>query len=103
MGVEMLFLVFQTMYIPTVVTGGDKTRRWYYLTLWGARTLFILDPSSSIKDWKSSWCWASGRWDRMDGDPWHPFTVPTKYSTLNEYWNFGCACIFIYFSSDSIP
>ncbi|CAA3010590.1 Hypothetical predicted protein [Olea europaea subsp. europaea] len=83
LGVEMPFSVFQTLYIPKVIAGRDKTRGWYYLTSWGSLTPFVLDLSSSIKEWKSSWCWAVGRWDMMEGDPLAPLTVPTKYSSLS--------------------
>ncbi|XP_022853220.1 uncharacterized protein LOC111374722 [Olea europaea var. sylvestris] len=84
LGVEMPLSVFQTLYIPKVTAGGDKTRGWYYLTSWGSHTPFVIDLPSSIKEWKSSWCWAAGRWDTMEGDLLAPLTVPAKFSTLSS-------------------
>ncbi|XP_022874088.1 uncharacterized abhydrolase domain-containing protein DDB_G0269086-like [Olea europaea var. sylvestris] len=44
-----------------------------------------LNPNSwSQMEWKSSWCWAAGRWDTMEGDPLAPLTVPAKFSTLSS-------------------
>lgn len=48
-GVEMHFSVFQTLYIPKVTAGDDKTKGWYYLISWGFHIPFVLDLSSSIK------------------------------------------------------
>lgn len=46
---------------------------------------FGLDLPSLIKYWKSSWSWASGRWDIMEDDPLVPLIVSTKFSTFSEY------------------
>lgn len=54
-GEEMSFSVFQTLFIPKIAAGGDKTNGWYYLTSLGSHTPFVLDLSSSLKEWKSSW------------------------------------------------
>lgn len=83
--VEIPFYVFQIVYISKATVAGMYIRRWYYLTSWGARAPFVVDLSTFIKERKSSWCWASRKWDTMDGDSIACLTIPTKFSTFNEY------------------
>lgn len=75
-GSDMPFSVFHSLFFPKNVAGGEESRGWYYLSPWGSHSPFLHGVPTSIKGWKSSWFWVSGRWDTIENDPMAPRQSP---------------------------
>ncbi|KAL2540564.1 Uncharacterized protein Adt_01542 [Abeliophyllum distichum] len=71
-GSEMPLHVFQTIYQPRKLPrkkGGTEEVGWYYFCPWGSHKPLVTGCPSSIKQWKESWFWVSGNWQRVYDDP----------------------------------
>ncbi|KAL2524441.1 Plus3 domain-containing protein [Abeliophyllum distichum] len=66
-GMEMPLHVFQTVYQPRKLPkkkGKEEEVGWYYFCPWGSHKPLVTGCPSSIKQWKESWFWVSGNWQR---------------------------------------
>ncbi|KAL2512611.1 Uncharacterized protein Adt_18211 [Abeliophyllum distichum] len=71
-GMEMPLHVFQTVYQPRKLPrkkGKEEEAGWYYFCPWGSHKPLVTGCPSSIKQWKESWFWVSGNWQRVVDDP----------------------------------
>ncbi|KAL2540183.1 Uncharacterized protein Adt_01161 [Abeliophyllum distichum] len=71
-GMEMPLHVFQTVYQPRKLPkkkGKEEEVGWYYFCPWGSHKPLVTGCPSSIKQWKESWFWVSGNWQRVVDDP----------------------------------
>ncbi|KAL2542802.1 Plus3 domain-containing protein [Abeliophyllum distichum] len=83
---EMPLYVFQTIYQPRKLLkkkGRDEEAGWYYFCSWGSYRPLVTGCSSSIKQWKESWFWVSGNWQRVVDDPEPDLDVPSIYGIAN--------------------
>ncbi|KAL2497824.1 Plus3 domain-containing protein [Abeliophyllum distichum] len=81
-GMEMPLHVFQTIYQPRKLPrkkGGEEEVGWYYFSPWGSHKPLVTGCPSSIKQWKESWFWVSGNWQRVFDDPEPDLDVPSVY------------------------
>ncbi|KAL2519679.1 Plus3 domain-containing protein [Abeliophyllum distichum] len=81
-GMEMPLHVFQTIYQPRKLPrkkGGEEEVGWYYFSPWGSHKPLVTGCPSSIKQWKESWFWVSGNWQRVFEDPEPDLDVPSVY------------------------
>ncbi|KAL2490756.1 Plus3 domain-containing protein [Abeliophyllum distichum] len=79
-GMEMPLHVFQTIYQPRKLPrkkGGEEEVGWYYFSPWGSHKPLVTGCPSSIKQWKESWFWVSGNWQRVFDDPEPDLDVPS--------------------------
>lgn len=97
LGEDIPLHVFESLFHARVV-GKDDSKGWYYITPWGSHAPFVVGLPSSIKGWKESWFWVTGRWQMVEGDAVPAVTVPTQYYE-------ACECLkflqFHYFRSDA--
>ncbi|KAL2492648.1 Uncharacterized protein Adt_28276 [Abeliophyllum distichum] len=49
--------------------GKEEEAGWYYFCPWGSHKPLVTSCPSSIKQWKESWFWVSGNWQRVIDDP----------------------------------
>ncbi|KAL2497508.1 Plus3 domain-containing protein [Abeliophyllum distichum] len=71
-GMEMPLHVFQTIYQPSKLPknkGREEEVGWYYFCPWESHKPLVTGCSFSIKQWKESWFWVSGNWQRVFDDP----------------------------------
>ncbi|KAL2466612.1 Plus3 domain-containing protein [Abeliophyllum distichum] len=81
-GMEMPLHVFQTVYQPRKLPrkkGREEEVGWYYFYPWGSHKPLVTGCPSSMKQWKESWCWVSGNWQRVFDDPEPDLDVPSVY------------------------
>ncbi|KAL2527269.1 Plus3 domain-containing protein [Abeliophyllum distichum] len=81
-GMEMSLHVFQTVYQPRKLPrkkGREEEVGWYYFCPWGSHKPLVTGCPSSIKQWKESWFWVSGNWQRVFDDPEPDLNVPSVY------------------------
>ncbi|KAL2527197.1 Plus3 domain-containing protein [Abeliophyllum distichum] len=81
-GMEMPFHVFQTVYQPRKLSrkkGREEEVGWYYFCPWGSHKPLVTSWPSSIKQWKESWFWVKGNWQRVYDDPEPDLNVPSVY------------------------
>ncbi|KAL2476718.1 Uncharacterized protein Adt_37454 [Abeliophyllum distichum] len=81
-GSEMPLHVFQTIYQPRKLPrkkGGTEEVGWYYFCPWGSHKPLVTGCPSSIKQWKESWFWVSGNWQRVYDDPEPDLDAPSVY------------------------
>ncbi|KAL2497081.1 putative abhydrolase domain-containing protein [Abeliophyllum distichum] len=81
-GMEMPLHVFQTIYQPRKLSrkkGGEEEVGWYYFSPWGSHKPLVTGCPSSIKQWKESWFWVSGNWQRVFDYPEPDLDVPSVY------------------------
>ncbi|KAL2464836.1 Plus3 domain-containing protein [Abeliophyllum distichum] len=81
-GMEMPLHVFQTIYQPRKLPwkkGREEEVGWYYFCPWGSHKPLVTCCPSSIKQWKESWFWVSGNWQRVFDDPEPDLDVPSVY------------------------
>ncbi|KAL2534034.1 Uncharacterized protein Adt_07385 [Abeliophyllum distichum] len=74
--------VFQTIYQPRKLPrkkGGTEEVGWYYFCPWGSHKPLVTGCPSSIKQWKESWFWVSGNWQRVYDDPEPDLDAPSVY------------------------
>ncbi|KAL2497144.1 Uncharacterized protein Adt_22694 [Abeliophyllum distichum] len=82
LGMEMPLHVFQTIYQPRKLPrkkDGEEEVGWYYFSPWGSHKPLVTGCPSSIKQWKESWFWVSGNWQRVFDDPEPDLDVPSVY------------------------
>ncbi|KAL2471726.1 Plus3 domain-containing protein [Abeliophyllum distichum] len=80
-GMEMPLHVFQTVYQPRKLSskkGKEEEASWYYFCPWGSHKPLVTGCPSSIKQWKESWFWVSGNWQRVIDDPEQDLDVPSS-------------------------
>ncbi|KAL2499538.1 Uncharacterized protein Adt_25088 [Abeliophyllum distichum] len=82
-GMEMPLHVFQTIYQPRK-KGREEEVGWCYFCPWGPHKPLVTGCPSSIKQWKESWFWVSGNWQRVFGDPEPDLDVPSVYGIANS-------------------
>ncbi|KAL2540644.1 Uncharacterized protein Adt_01622 [Abeliophyllum distichum] len=78
-GAEIPLHVFQTIYQPRKLPrkkDGVEEVGWYYFCPWGSHKTLVTGCPSSIKQWKESWFWVSGNWQRVFDDPEPELDVP---------------------------
>ncbi|KAL2511407.1 putative abhydrolase domain-containing protein [Abeliophyllum distichum] len=65
---------------------GQRGRRagWYYFCPWGSHKPLVTGCPSSIKQWKESWFWVSGNWQRVVDDPKPDLDVPSVYGIASS-------------------
>ncbi|KAL2471585.1 hypothetical protein Adt_39721 [Abeliophyllum distichum] len=81
-GMEMPLHVFQTIYQSRKLPrkkGREEEVGWYYFCPWGSHKPLVTGCPSSIKQWKESWFWVSGKWQRVFDDPEPDLEVPSVY------------------------
>ncbi|KAL2485105.1 Plus3 domain-containing protein [Abeliophyllum distichum] len=79
---QMPLEVFQTVYQPRKLPrkkGKEEEAGWYYFCPWGSHKPLVTGCPSSIKQWKESWFWVSGNWQRVVDDPEPDLDVPSVY------------------------
>ncbi|KAL2542180.1 Plus3 domain-containing protein [Abeliophyllum distichum] len=79
-GMEMPLHVFQTIYQPRKLPrkkGRKEEVGWYYFCPWGSHKPLVTSCPSFIKQWKKSWFWVSGNWQRVFDDPEPDLDVPS--------------------------
>ncbi|KAL2533491.1 Uncharacterized protein Adt_06842 [Abeliophyllum distichum] len=85
-GMEMPLHMFQTIYQRgSCLKKKDKDEEpgWYYFCPWGSHKPLVTKSPSSIKQWKESWFWMTGNWQRVDDDPESDLDVPSVYGIAN--------------------
>ncbi|KAL2490596.1 Uncharacterized protein Adt_26224 [Abeliophyllum distichum] len=82
-GMEMPLHVFQTVYQPRK-KGKEEEAGWYYFCPWGSHKPLVTGCPSSIKQWKESWFWVSGNWQRVVDDPEPDLDVPSVYGIASS-------------------
>ncbi|KAL2481580.1 putative abhydrolase domain-containing protein [Abeliophyllum distichum] len=83
---EMPLHVFQTMYQSRKLSkkkGKDEELGWYYFCPWGSHKPLMTESPSSVKQWKESWFWVTGNWQRVEDDLKPDLDVPSVYSIAN--------------------
>ncbi|KAL2492156.1 Uncharacterized protein Adt_27784 [Abeliophyllum distichum] len=86
-GIEMPLHVFQTVYQPRKLPkkkGKEEEAGWYYFCPWGSHKPLVTGCPSSIKQWKESWFWVSGNWQRVVNDPEPDLDVPSVYGIASS-------------------
>ncbi|KAL2497437.1 Plus3 domain-containing protein [Abeliophyllum distichum] len=86
-GMEMPLDVFQTVYQPRKLPrkkGKEEEAGWYYFCPWGSHKPLVTGCPSSIKQWKESWFWVSGNWQRVVDDPEPDLDVPSVYGIASS-------------------
>ncbi|KAL2527107.1 Plus3 domain-containing protein [Abeliophyllum distichum] len=86
-GMEMPLHVFQTVYQPRKLPrkkGKEEEVGWYYFCPWGSHKPLVTGCPSSIKQWKESWFWVSGNWQRVIDDPEPDLDVPSVYGIASS-------------------
>ncbi|KAL2471818.1 Uncharacterized protein Adt_39954 [Abeliophyllum distichum] len=86
-GMEMPLHVFQTVYQPRKLPrkkGKEEEAGWYYFCPWGSHKPLVTGCPSSIKQWKESWFWVSGNWQRVVDDPEPDLDVPSVYGIATD-------------------
>ncbi|KAL2519045.1 Uncharacterized protein Adt_15292 [Abeliophyllum distichum] len=86
-GMEMPLHVFQTVYQPRKLPkkkGKEEEAGWYYFYPWGSHKPLVTGCPSSIKQWKESWFWVSGNWQRVVDDPEPDLDVPSVYGIASS-------------------
>ncbi|KAL2498304.1 Uncharacterized protein Adt_23854 [Abeliophyllum distichum] len=86
-GMEMPLHVFQTVYQPRKLPrkkGKEEEAGWYYFCPWGSHKPLVTGCPSSIKQWKESWFWVSGNWQRVVDDPEPDLDVPSVYGIASS-------------------
>ncbi|KAL2453968.1 Uncharacterized protein Adt_48533 [Abeliophyllum distichum] len=86
-GMEMPLHVFQTVYQPRKLLrkkGKEEEAGWYYFCPWGSHKPLVTGCPSSIKQWKESWFWVSGNWQRVVDDPEPDLDVPSVYGIASS-------------------
>ncbi|KAL2457788.1 Uncharacterized protein Adt_46224 [Abeliophyllum distichum] len=81
-GMEMPLYVFQSVYQPRKLPrkkGKEEEVGWYYFCPWGSHKPLVTGCPSSIKQWKESWFWVKGNWQRVYDDPEPDLNVPSVY------------------------
>ncbi|KAL2472316.1 Uncharacterized protein Adt_40452 [Abeliophyllum distichum] len=81
-GMEMPLHVFQSVYQPRKLPrkkGKEEEVGWYYFCPWGSHKPLVTGYPSSIKQWKESWFWVKGNWQRVYDDPEPDLNVPSVY------------------------
>ncbi|KAL2504490.1 Uncharacterized protein Adt_20111 [Abeliophyllum distichum] len=81
-GMEMPLQVFQSVYQPRKLPrkkGKEEEVGWYYFCPWGSHKPLVTGCPSSIKQWKESWFWVKGNWQRVYDDPEPDLNVPSVY------------------------
>ncbi|KAL2493453.1 Uncharacterized protein Adt_29081 [Abeliophyllum distichum] len=81
-GMEMPLHVFQTVYQPRK-KGKEEEAGWYFCP-WGSHKPLVTGCPSSIKQWKESWFWVSGNWQRVVDDPEPDLDVPSVYGIASS-------------------
>ncbi|KAL2498375.1 hypothetical protein Adt_23925 [Abeliophyllum distichum] len=87
-GLEMPLHTFQTIYQPRKLPrkkGKEEELGWYYFCPWGAHKPLVTDCPSFIKQWKESWLWVMGNWQRVVDDPEPDLDVPGVYGIASEW------------------
>ncbi|KAL2511761.1 Uncharacterized protein Adt_17361 [Abeliophyllum distichum] len=64
--------------------GREEEAWWFYLCPWGSHKPLVTGCPSSIKQWKESWFWVSGNWQRVFEDPEPDLDVPSVYGIANS-------------------
>ncbi|KAL2456915.1 Uncharacterized protein Adt_46577 [Abeliophyllum distichum] len=92
-GAEMSLHVFQTIYQSRKLPrkkGGEEEVGWYYFCPWGSHKPLVTGCPSSIKQWKESWFWVSGNWQRVFDDPESELdALSVSPSSLRTAWRRG--------------
>ncbi|KAL2513124.1 Plus3 domain-containing protein [Abeliophyllum distichum] len=86
-GMEMPLEVFQTVYQPRKFSrkkGKEEEAGWYYFCPWGSHKPLVTGCPSSIKQWKESWFWVSGNWQKVVDDPEPDLDVPSVYGIASS-------------------
>ncbi|KAL2487225.1 Uncharacterized protein Adt_31981 [Abeliophyllum distichum] len=86
-GMEMPLHVFQTVYQPRKLPrkkGKEEEAGWYYFCPWGSHKPLVTGCPSSIKQWKESWFWVFGNWQRVVDDPEPDLDVPSVYGIASS-------------------
>ncbi|KAL2531790.1 Uncharacterized protein Adt_05141 [Abeliophyllum distichum] len=86
-GMELPLHVFQTVYQPRKLPkkkGKEEEAGWYYFCPWGSHKPLVTGCPSSIKQWKESWFWVSGNWQRVVDDPEPDLDVPSVYGIASS-------------------
>ncbi|KAL2527437.1 Plus3 domain-containing protein [Abeliophyllum distichum] len=86
-GMEMPLDVFQTVYQPRKLPrkkGKEEEAGCYYFCPWGSHKPLDTGCPSSIKQWKESWFWVSGNWQRVVDDPEPDLDVPSVYGIASS-------------------
>ncbi|KAL2461800.1 Uncharacterized protein Adt_45220 [Abeliophyllum distichum] len=61
----------------------EEEAGWYYFCPWGSHKPLVTGCPSSIKQWKESWFWVSGNWQRVHDDPEPDLDVSSFYGIAN--------------------
>ncbi|KAL2519553.1 Uncharacterized protein Adt_15800 [Abeliophyllum distichum] len=72
----------QSVYQPRKLPrkkGKEEEVGWYYFCPWGSHKPLVTGCPSSIKQWKESWFWVKGNWQRVYDDPEPDLNVPSVY------------------------
>ncbi|KAL2526393.1 Uncharacterized protein Adt_11447 [Abeliophyllum distichum] len=64
--------------------GREEEVGWFYFCPWGSHKPLVTGCPSSIKQWKESWFWVSGNWQRVFDDPEPNLDVPSVYGIASE-------------------
>ncbi|KAL2543284.1 Uncharacterized protein Adt_04262 [Abeliophyllum distichum] len=67
--------------VPNHISAEEVAKEvgWYYFCPWGSHRPLVTGCPSSIKQWKESWFWVSGNWQRVFDDPEPDLDVPSVY------------------------
>ncbi|KAL2469669.1 Uncharacterized protein Adt_37805 [Abeliophyllum distichum] len=85
-GMEMSLHVFQSVYQPRKLPrkkGKEEEVGWYYFCPWGSHKPLVTGCPSSIKQWKESWFWVKGNWQRVYDDPEPDLNVLSVYGVTS--------------------
>ncbi|KAL2518298.1 hypothetical protein Adt_14545 [Abeliophyllum distichum] len=55
----------------------------YYFCPWGSHKPLVTESPSFVKQWKESWFWMTGKWQRIDDDSEPDLDVPSVYGIAN--------------------
>ncbi|KAL2534012.1 Uncharacterized protein Adt_07363 [Abeliophyllum distichum] len=75
--------VYQPRKLPRK-KGKEEEAGWYYFCPWGSHKPLVIGCPSSIKQWKESWFWVSGNWQRVVDDPEPDLDVPSVYGIASS-------------------
>ncbi|KAL2485127.1 Uncharacterized protein Adt_29883 [Abeliophyllum distichum] len=64
--------------------GKEEEVGWYYFCPWGSHKPLVTGYPSSIKQWKESWFWVFGNWQRVHDDPEPDLDVSSFYGIATE-------------------
>ncbi|KAL2465696.1 hypothetical protein Adt_41547 [Abeliophyllum distichum] len=77
------FTIYQLRKLPKK-KGREEELGWYYFCPCGVHKPLVMECPSSVKQWKESWFWVTGNWQRVVDNPEPYLDVPYVYAEFEQ-------------------